>query len=215
MTNNPNFHFFNLPGTGRILADLERDDLPPIIQFEDGTHCFGLPRTQHEILPLGYESIAEANFVHEAIHLFVSSKCQFIESSILYRAGHHADFTEPEIWKDAMAEEKLVLGLQIAVNDTVGDGKTTQKVGGFLLHIAGAAREYARIQFREIYSLNLDSLVDEFGAALEASGCIDRVFRRCPRLEFRPGATTQRGRIELADIMGDYPEAYDYSEPAI
>lgn len=177
-------HVFEMRGTGRVIADLSRDDLPPVIQFEDGTHAFGLPRSFDEVSPMGYESTAEANFVHEALHMFIASKCNFTPNSILYRAGHNADFSDPEILEDAKEEERIVLGLQIAVNDAEGDSLTSNKIGGFVLHIAAAARKYSEGVLRHKYGLEAAELKEEFLALLHDSGCFNRVMGRKPRLIF-------------------------------
>jgi hypothetical protein len=165
-----NLQVFTLPGVGRVMADLTRDDLPPVIQFEDGTHCFGLPRTTDEVSPMGYGSIAEGNFIHEALHMFVSHRCGLTDRSVLYRAGTGADFTQEDILREASEEERIVLGVQVAVNDTEGDGLTTNKVEGFTMHLTAAAREFARLKLAE-YGCDLDQVVAEFKSHLHSSGC--------------------------------------------
>lgn len=180
-------HVFEVPGCGRVIGDLNRDDLPPVIQFEDGVHCFGLPRKFEEVMPMGYESIAEGNFIHEALHMFVAHHCGFTRESILHRAGNGVDIDgDPAMLRDAQDEERLVLGLQIAVNDTEGDALTTNKVGGFLLHIAAAAREFSRAELKSRYDCDMDTIKGKFIEQLKESGCYRRVFARTPELRPNP-----------------------------
>jgi hypothetical protein len=175
-----NLKIFTLPGCGRVIADMDRDDLPPVIQFEDGGHCFGLPRTSDEVSPMGYESIAEGNFVHEALHLFIAHRCGFVSDSVLHRAANGADFADPDILRDAQNEERIVLGVQIAVNEAEGDGLTTNKVGGFVMHIAGAAREYARMALYD-FGCDLEEVKADFIALMDSAGCKDALCVR-PKL---------------------------------
>jgi hypothetical protein len=190
-------HIFEVPGCGRIISDLGRDDLPPIAQFEDGTHTFGLNRVHAEASIMGYENIAEANFIHEAIHVYLANKCRFTTDSILYRAGHGADFDNPDILRDAKNEERLVLGLQIDVNEIDG------KVVGFLLHIAEAAREFARGELRDRFGLDMAEMKGEFLELMAASGCLKRVFERVPRLVLNNAPDWPSSRIHPESIFGD------------
>lgn len=197
-------NIFEVPGCGRVIADLTRDDLAPVIQFEDGKQCFGLPRKFEEVMPMGYESIAEGNFIHEALHMFVAHKCGFTSDSILHRAARGEDIDgNPEYLREAMDEERIVLGLQIAVNETEGDGQTTNKVGGFLLHIAAAAREFARVSMKEKYGCDLDEIKAEFLDQLQASGCLYRALGRKPELQLREAEVGERVKINA-----DYREGH-------
>ena len=159
---------FELPGFGRVIADLSNEKLQPIVQFCDGTACFGLPRSAAEVAPLGYgaESVAEANFIHEALHLFIASKCGFVETSVAYRAGHSADFEDPQILEDAKHEEQVILGFQALINDALGDGLTTNKVSGFVFHLTNAAINWSDHLLRTKYNLDINDLRDEFLAIL-------------------------------------------------
>jgi hypothetical protein len=165
-----NVKVFEVPGCGFVSADIENDGAVPMIQFGDGTISQGLPRTQEEVAVMGYTSIAEANFVHEALHLFVAHKGGFVKDSILYRAGQGVDFSDRRMLDDARHEERIVLGLQIAFNDAEGDALTTNKVSGFTLHIAAGAREYAREVLDDQYGIDMDNLLIEFTERLEAGG---------------------------------------------
>jgi hypothetical protein len=165
-----NVKVFEVPGCGFVSADIDNDGAVPMIQFGDGTISQGLPRTQEEVAIMGYTSIAEANFVHEALHLFVAHKGGFVKDSILYRAGQGVDFSDRRMLDDARHEERIVLGLQIAFNDAEGDALTTNKVHGFTLHIAAGAREYARKTLLHQYGIEMDEMLAEFAERLEAGG---------------------------------------------
>lgn len=208
---NGDFHIFQIEGCGRVIADLSRDELPPIIQFEDGVYCFGLPRTHDEVSPLGYESIAEGNFIHEALHIFVAHKTSSVETSVAYREGLKVDWedTNNGFWRDAISEEQLVLGLQILVNDTLGDFQTTNKVGGFVLHIVGGAVGHAKRRFKDEFGLDIDELKAEFMELLDASGCLKRVFSRKakPEINHKP--------INDGDFIKVWQSRNDLTKPEV
>jgi hypothetical protein len=211
MTKN-DLHIFEVPGCGRVIADLSRDDLPPVIQFEDGNYCFGLPRAHAEVSPMGYESIAEGNFIHEALHMFIANRCGFTDRSVLYRAGQNADFSDREILREACNEERVVLGVQVAVNETEGDSLSTNKVGGFLLHLAAASREFARRELAEVYGCDLDETVAAFRDQLAASGCLKRVFERVPKLVVQsvevPAKDMWKGIHVVSDMSGEFGDVF-------
>lgn len=156
---------FIIPNVGMVTATEGRSSEMPIVTFfEDGSTCEGQPRSYREIRSLGYTSIADGNFIHEALHLFVAVKCGFLKESVLYRAAHGCKF-EGHCFIDACDEEQLVIGLQIAVNRSLAE----EKVSGFQYHIAAAAEKFARSQFMERFGLDLDVLVNEFCNQLDSA----------------------------------------------
>lgn len=158
---------FTINGVGSVVGlDLTSADAFPHTFFADGVNCFGLPRTLDEVHPLGYENVALSNFIHESIHLFLSWKGDYIERSVSYRAGIGADFEHPEILLDAVNEERIIVGFQIAQNKVQGDWLKTYKVGGFGLHLAGAAQSWAEYQIESRFGYRTEELLEEFNSLL-------------------------------------------------
>jgi len=138
-----NVAIFEIEGVGRVIGDLSNSKLVPIVQYEDGNACLALQRNESEAAQVGYESVAIANFVHEAVHLFIAHKVGFIETSVAYREGLKADFNDPEILEDAKYEEQIVLGFQAFINDALGEFLEKPKVKGFSFHVVTSAVKWS------------------------------------------------------------------------
>jgi hypothetical protein len=135
---------FIMPGVGKVEAIWELPIFPPYITFEDGTVCKGLPRTACEVAPLGYreDEIGEANFIHEALHLFVAGRLKLGDRGVQRRTADGCKFDCEESRRDADREEQIVLGLQAIYNDSLS------KVTGFHYHLIAAAIRNADIRLR-------------------------------------------------------------------
>jgi len=114
-----------ISGDGQVVCNLKgltADDNYhlPVILFNDGYGCKGLSRTGEEVTALGYRYSENsfANFIHEAIHLFLVGKIITSEkNSVLYNQSIGRDFnTESEEYKDAILEEMIVVGFQVYIN---------------------------------------------------------------------------------------------------
>jgi hypothetical protein len=155
---NSNIRKFEMNGVGRVVANMDFPDTMPTILFDDGRICYGLERTPCEIAPLGYTpgEIAQANFIHEALHLYIAYRCGFTEEGVLRRAATGCKFDCPTTIADASNEERLVLGVQAIVN------RSEERASGFHLHLIGAAIENARTRLAREYKLHADGLAFNF-----------------------------------------------------
>lgn len=158
------FKIFAIENCGSVRADVNNENGLPIVHFEAGERCTGLPRKFAEVEILGYaeNEIALANFEHECAHLFLAHELGYLTDSIQFLAATGETFEDYTVILKASKEERIVLGFQIAVNDVIGDLVNTPKVGGFLLHVAYATQEYAKQKVETVYNRNFYRLVKDF-----------------------------------------------------
>lgn len=146
---------FTLEGVGCVECD---GTSVPLITFEDGRSCPGLSRSACEIAPLGYkpDELMEANFIHEALHLYLPAKIGKTKMSVQHRAADFCTFTSPTVLADANEEERLVIGVQAYVN------RAHKKTRGFHYHIAGAVIENARRNLSRKHGLKIGDVARDF-----------------------------------------------------
>lgn len=149
----------------------------PFIVFKDGKSTYALPRQSVETEALGYADTASGNFEHEVIHVFVNEKLDepvttwteeteyrrkrlWVDNSVLRRAALGQEFVGQAL-VDALFEESLVLGIQIAMNKYQEcDEQGNTVLPGFCFHMArgcylNAQRELA------LLGLDIDALAQE------------------------------------------------------
>lgn len=130
---------------GQVICNMyiedDGKDALPVILYNDGYGCKGLPRSDEEIASLGYRicNNSMANFIHEAIHLFLEDYLVIGKNSVLYNQSIGKGFnTEPQEYDDAVNEEMIVVGFQVYLN-----GVTDSTVKGFQFFLANADKSYA------------------------------------------------------------------------
>lgn len=179
------WRYFRVPGCGSVSCDIADPRAVPVVFFEDGRKCDGLPRSMAETASMGYVNPVEANFDHEAIHLFLPHRLGFCSRSVQHAAAAGANF-EAEVLADAMYEERLVLGFQIAFRRV----EEEESVGGFLLHLNCGARRHAEEEIGRQFGLPMGRLVDEFREIMD-------------RLNQGAIAGTMPTRVDAGDLFGD------------
>lgn len=132
--------------------------------FNDGKATYALPRKPVETESLGYEDIALGNFEHECLHVFLAEKMPpgraWVATSVLYRAAHGVEFVG-QVLQDAIFEESLVLGVQIAMNSLhVCDEQGNTALPGFCFHMARGCYMNARAELQKL-GLDIDVLAAE------------------------------------------------------
>jgi hypothetical protein len=158
----------------------------PFIVFNDGKATYALPRQPVETESLGYTDVALGNFEHEAIHIFVTEKLmsdeglydsmlgdtmakrwqkQWVADSVLRRAADGVEFVDQAL-EDAIFEESLVLGIQIAMNkhqECDAEGNTS--LPGFCFHMARGCYMNAKRELAQL-GLDIDKLAQEIKSIL-------------------------------------------------
>jgi hypothetical protein len=155
----------------------------PFIVFNDGKATYALPRQPVETESLGYTDVALGNFEHEAIHIYINEKLDsiehtfpgrpflrrwqknWVESSVLRRAALGIEFVGQAL-EDAIFEESLVLGVQIAMNSHQEcDEQGNTSLPGFCFHMARGCYRNAKHELAQL-GLDIDKLAQEIKSIL-------------------------------------------------
>ena len=154
----------------------------PFIVFNDGKATYALPRLPVETESLGYTDVALGNFEHEAIHVFLNEKLDsqdglyevisngdsfskrwhkhWVDDSVLRRAALGVEFVGQAL-EDAIFEESLVLGIQIAMNNHQEcDEQGNTSLPGFCFHMARGCYRNAKSELAQL-GLDIDELAQE------------------------------------------------------
>jgi hypothetical protein len=140
----------------------------PFIIFKDGKATYALPRLPVETESLGYTDVALGNFEHEVLHVFLCERLvqlgnsvkDWVYDSVLARAARGEQFVGENL-EDAIFEESLVLGLQVALNNHQrcdDEGNTT--LPGFCFHLARGCYMNARSELQKL-GVDIDALAAE------------------------------------------------------
>jgi hypothetical protein len=113
--------------------------------------------------------VALGNFEHECLHIFLSEQLSlrdtssmknWIERSILRRAANGEEFVGQAL-EDALFEESLVVGLQVAINNyQVCDEHGNATLPGFCFHVARGCYMNAKRELAQL-GLDIDALAAE------------------------------------------------------
>lgn len=155
----------------------------PFIVFNDSKTTYALPRQPVETESLGYTDVALGNFEHEAIHIYLNEKLNsiehvfpgrpflrrwhrdWVETSVLRRAALGVEFVGQAL-QDAIFEESLVLGIQIAMNKHQEcDEQGNTSLPGFCFHMARGCYMNAKRELAQL-GLDIDTLAEEIKAIL-------------------------------------------------
>jgi hypothetical protein len=144
----------------------------PFIVFTDGKATYALPRKTVETETLGYTDVALGNFEHEALHVFLNEKLPpgraWISTSVLYRAATGVEFVG-QVLQDAIFEESLVVGLQVAMNQHQHcDSEGNTALPGFCYHLARGCYLNAKHEFEKL-GLDIDALAAEARSIIRES----------------------------------------------
>jgi hypothetical protein len=148
----------------------------PFIVFNDGAATYALPRQPLETEALGYTDTALGNFEHECLHVFLNEKLDdednrgfsridrwrdyWVKNSVLRRAADGVEFVG-QVLDDAIFEESLVLGLQVAMNNlNQCDEKGNTALPGFCFHMARGCYMNAKAELARL-GLDIDALAAE------------------------------------------------------
>lgn len=156
---------FIVKGLGQVLSMMEKNDEVPLVLYDDGKACKAIQRKDWEVEAIGYvfdntkyRRIAFGNFFHEAVHLFLSHKCDLTEGSVGYRQACGQSFpTGSTNMLEAVDEELIVIGFQLFLMNF-----TTQTIKGFQYFLAQGCMRYALDWLQSVAGFDLAELRHEF-----------------------------------------------------